>query len=479
MQNLLLIDSNLERIEQLKTQLDQDFNVYLANSVSQAKSLKSSKSFDITVCEHSLLDNSIALLNHFDNLAPVIITDQAPTVERAVQTIKSGAYTYLPNTEKHDIKALLNAINEASKHIAPKRTKTHGMTGQCAAMREVHHYISKTAPTDCNVLVLGETGTGKELTAKAIHDNSDRNEQPLISVNCAAIPHTLIESELFGYEKGAFTGANTARQGLIEAANNGSLFLDEIGELPLEAQARLLRFIQEGEIRRIGSTLPRKVNVRLISATHRDLKTLSSSNRFREDLFYRINVMQINLPPLRERGNDILIIANEMLLNACKRFKCPPKHFSDTVTERLKHYNWPGNIRELENVIERAVILSDLSNTLISDELVPLQINTKKEEDSELSKAVNEDRVAAPLSNKHISTPVSDLARKAADPKNQPTDQEKGLSLEDYFLSFVLKHQDTMSETELAKKLGISRKCLWERRNRLGIARNKALKSES
>ena len=175
------------------------------------------------------------------------------------------------------------------------------------------------APTDSTVLVLGETGTGKELVARSVHEHSRRADKTLISVNCAAIPETLIESELFGYEKGAFTGANASRMGLIEAADGGTLFLDEIGELPMEAQARLLRFIQEGEIRRIGSVHSRKVNVRLICATHRNLHSLAAEGLFRQDLFYRINVLRLSLPPLRERGKDILHLAEGMLQTQAER----------------------------------------------------------------------------------------------------------------------------------------------------------------
>jgi two-component system response regulator HydG len=288
--------------------------------------------------------------------------------------------------------------------------------------------------------------------AKAIHRESKRANAPMICVNCAAIPETLIESELFGYEKGAFTGANTNRMGLIEAADGGTLFLDEIGELPLEAQARLLRFIQEDEIRRIGSVQSKKVDVRLITATHRNLKKLAEEGKFRQDLYYRINVMRLELPPLRERGKDILQIAEMLLARFCAEMEKPPKHFSPKAIQALTTYRWPGNIREMENVIERAVILNDdaeIDHDMLDIDLELVKVDPFVEFD--------EPRKQAPRA-----------------PANEP---DEGLSLEDYFQRFVMEHQDYMSETELAKKLGVSRKCLWERRQRLGLPRSKTPKS--
>jgi len=273
----------------------------------------------------------------------------------------------------------------------------------------------------------------------------------MVSVNCAAIPDTLIESELFGYEKGAFTGANASRMGLIEAADGGTLFLDEIGELPMEAQARLLRFIQEGEIRRIGSVHSRKVNVRLICATHRNLQSLAAEGEFRQDLFYRINVLQLSLPPLRERGKDILQLAENMLQTQTERLGKGSMCLSPRAIQAITTYQWPGNVRELEHAIERAVILSDgeeIDNEALGIDLELVNINRIRGQQG-----------------------ITPSTRKA---NSGSTDPLEDLSLEDYFQRFVLEHQDSMSETELAQKLGVSRKCLWERRQRLGIPRNRS-----
>jgi DNA-binding NtrC family response regulator len=317
------------------------------------------------------------------------------------------------------------------------------MIGNCPQMMELFRRIRKVALTNSTVLINGESGTGKELVARAIHNLSNRHAEEMISVNCAAIPENLIESELFGHEKGAFTGATATRTGLVEAANDSTLFLDEIGELPLEAQARLLRVLQENEIRKVGSVQSKKVDVRLVVATHRDLKQLVVDGHFREDLYYRINVMTLLIPPLRNRGDDILELGEAILQRTCKRLKTKMLKMSDGARRAIFNYGWPGNVRELENAIERAVVLAE--ELEISEELLAI--------DDEEKPTPNQKSELQNLQN----TP-------------QPIEE---LSLEDYFQRFVLEHQDAMNETQLAKKLGISRKCLWERRQRFGIPRKK------
>ena len=322
------------------------------------------------------------------------------------------------------------------------------MFGTCEPMQRVFTLIRKVAPTETTVLIQGESGTGKELAARALHLLSPRANKPLISVNCAAIPESLIESELFGHEKGAFTGAVSARTGLIEAADGGSLFLDEIGELPAEAQARLLRVLQESEIRRVGSTQSQKVNVRMIAATHRNLKAMTRTGEFREDLYYRLNVMQIRIPPLRERRGDVLGLASRFLKRQAEKLGRPDLSLSPEAMQALERYRWPGNVRELENAIERASILTD------TDVITPSVLDLDSDYGDEY---IPETLVEGD----NEQTPTRDA------------DSANDLSLEDYFQHFVLENQDRMSETELAQKLGISRKSLWERRQRLGIPRKK------
>ena len=302
----------------------------------------------------------------------------------------------------------------------------------------------------------GETGTGKELVAQAIHNESPRKGKPLISVNCAAIPETLIEAELFGHEKGAFTGAASMREGLVAAADGGTLFLDEIGELPLEAQARLLRVLQEGEVRPIGSIESKKVDVRLVAATHRDLSRLVRENKFREDLYFRINVVQLKLPPLRERGKDILTLAETFVKRFCAEMRKPSLTLTPEAIQAITTYSWPGNIRELENAMQRSVILCDHESEI---------------DHTQLAIDIDLVRVDGDDSDAYSSHASSDNFQGGG------TESMEDLSLEDYFQRFVLEHQDSMSETELARKLGVSRKCLWERRQRLGIPRKKPTQS--
>ena len=379
---------------------------------------------------------------------PVLIMTSYSSIRSAIDSMKLGAVDYIAKPFEHS--ELLESVAKVLRdHAGGIELATadefeppvHGMIGSCPQMMELFRRIRKVALTNSTVLINGESGTGKELVAKAIHKLSSRCDNEMISVNCAAIPENLIESELFGHEKGAFTGATATRTGLVEAAHGSTLFLDEIGELPLEAQARLLRVLQESEIRKVGSVQSKKVDVRLVVATHRDLKQLVVDGLFREDLYYRINVMTLLIPPLRDRGNDILELADAILIRTCKRLKTPVLSFADSASQAIAKYPWPGNIRELENAIERAVVLAE--DAVIGEEL--LAIETEK---PRLTEIVAEAPIAA-------SAAIEEL------------------SLEDYFQRFVVEHEDMMNETQLAKKLGISRKCLWERRQRFGIPRKK------
>ena len=340
-----------------------------------------------------------------------------------------------------------------------------GMIGSSKAMKIVYSRVRKAAPTRSTILIHGETGSGKELVARGIHQASDRHNQPFIAVNCAAIPETLIEAELFGHEKGAFTGAASKRSGLIEAAEGGTLFLDEIGELPCEAQARLLRFIQESEIRRIGSNESQRVDVRLVAATHRNLKQLVSKGDFRADLYYRINVVKIELPSLRQRGEDLLEIAEYLLEKAAIRHNKPGLHLLPEAIQTINNYSWPGNVRELENIIERAAIMTD--HLAIDPVALEIDLDTSTINDSFNNIAPR------PLMGSYADLYQPSQPLHSTNRDSMP-DPSEDLSLEDYFQRFVMENQESMNETELAKKLGISRKCLWERRQRFAIPRNKA-----
>ncbi|MBB2493450.1 sigma-54-dependent transcriptional regulator [Aquipseudomonas ullengensis] len=464
MPHILIVEDETIIRSALRRLLERNqYQVSEAGSVQEAQERYSIPGFDLIVSDLRLPGAPGTELIKLAQGTPVLIMTSYASLRSAVDSMKMGAVDYIAKPFDHD--EMLQAVarilrdhqearratpNEAGKPAkAAANTAVEGdigIIGSCAAMLDMYSKIRKVAPTDSNVLVQGESGTGKELVARALHNLSRRAKAPLISVNCAAIPETLIESELFGHEKGAFTGASAGRAGLVEAADGGTLFLDEIGELPLEAQARLLRVLQEGEIRRVGSVQSQKVDVRLIAATHRDLKTLAKTGQFREDLYYRLHVIALKLPPLRERGADVNEIAHSFLARQCARMGREGLHFAHDAEQAIRHYPWPGNVRELENAIERAVILCESPE--ISAELLGIDIELDDLDD-------DFDGAASPATSNNSHEPTEDL------------------SLEDYFQHFVLEHQDHMTETELARKLGISRKCLWERRQRLGIPRRK------
>lgn len=314
--------------------------------------------------------NGIEVIRQAKELAPntdaVILTGKS-TTDSAIDALKLGAFDYLQKPARlKDIDALLTRVMEkraltnkyrAAKHQLEIKEGTSNLIGDTPELQKVRQLISKVAPTNSTVLIRGETGTGKELVARAVHDQSERAEMPFVTVNCGALPESLIESELFGHRKGAFTGASEQRVGLFEVASGGTLFLDEIGELPRSMQAKLLRVLESGEVRRVGDNEPFHVDVRIVCATHRDLEQMVEDEEFREDLMFRINPFEIDLPPLRNRIDDIAALANHLL----RRFKPVGDDggFTLEALTLLKSHSWPGNVRELANVVEHASILCD------------------------------------------------------------------------------------------------------------------------
>lgn len=476
MSHILIVEDETIIRSALRRLLERNqYKISEAGSVQEAQERYNITSFDLIVSDLRLPGAPGTELIKLGQGRPVLIMTSYASLRSAVDSMKMGAVDYIAKPFDHDemLQAVARILGsyptiaatsslEGARPKAPGGEKANagaatgeiGIIGSCPPMQDLFNKIRKVAPTDSNVLIQGESGTGKELVARALHNLSQRSKAPMISVNCAAIPETLIESELFGHEKGAFTGASSGRAGLVEAADGGTLFLDEIGELPLEAQARLLRVLQEGEIRRVGSVQSHKVDVRLIAATHRDLKGLAKVGRFREDLFYRLHVIALKLPALRERGGDINEIANAFLIRQSARANRSDLRFSAEAEQAIRYYSWPGNVRELENAVERSVILSESSE--ISAELLGIDV--------ELSDLMPADVNSTALQPQGAESSIS----------HEPAED---LSLEDYFQHFVLEHQDHMTETELARKLGVSRKCLWERRQRLGIPRRKASSS--
>jgi two-component system, NtrC family, response regulator HydG len=464
MSQILIVEDEIVIRTALRKLLERNkYDVSEAGSVKEAVNKYSLHNFNLIISDLRLPGAPGTDLIKLAGDIPVLIMTSYASLRSAVDSMRMGAVDYIAKPFDHDemvaaIKRVIGKANDAAQKERRSKTSSHavnGMIGTSSVMKELYNKIHKVAPTKATVLVHGETGTGKELVAKAIHEESPCRGKNMISVNCAAIPDTLIESELFGHEKGAFTGAAHTREGLVAAADGSSLFLDEIGELPLEAQARLLRVLQEGEVRPIGSVESRKVNVRLIAATHRDLHRLCQEGKFREDLYYRINVVQLTLPPLRERGRDIIALAEALLERYCEQMNKPILSLSPEAIQAITTYTWPGNVREMENAIQRAVILCE-DDSEISHDLLSIELDLVRIGDCGSDNPYNE-------INKSTSIRMNSH-------NNEPTEN---LSLEDYFQRFVLEHQESMSETELARKLGISRKCLWERRQRFGILKPK------
>jgi two-component system NtrC family response regulator len=321
---------------------------------------------------------------------PVIMITAFGEVEKAVVAMKAGAYNYLAKPFNND-ELLLN-IRKAIDHYGLLRENLRlrdearvrygfaSIVGKNERMLEIYHLIEKVAPTSASVLITGESGTGKELVARAIHINSPREKSPFISVNCAALPETLLESELFGHERGAFTGATAMRKGRFELADTGTLFLDEIGDIPLPLQAKLLRVLQERSFERVGGSHSIKVNVRIITATNKELKDEVDEGRFREDLYYRLNVLHIHMPPLRERSDDIPMLTHHFINKFAEMLNKPNLRISGDALRYLVNQSWEGNVRELENTIERAAILC--SNDVIQVEDVHPEITSAQKEDN-------------------------------------------------------------------------------------------------
>ncbi len=305
---------------------------------------------------------------------PVIIMTAHSDLDAAVNAYQEGAFEYLP--KPFDIDEALALIERALLQAKKQSAKTHSKTptnpstemlGEAPAMQDVFRAIGRLSRSSISVLITGESGTGKELVAKALHRHSPRANHPFIALNMAAIPKDLIESELFGHEKGAFTGANSPRQGRFEQANGGTLFLDEIGDMPLEIQTRLLRVLAEGQFYPVGAHLAKKVDVRIIAATHQDLKQQVSKGHFREDLFHRLNVIHIPLPPLRERKEDIAQLAEHFLQSAAFELDVEPKRLEQASLEKLIAFNWPGNVRQLQNICRWLTVMASGKVILPSD----------------------------------------------------------------------------------------------------------------
>ncbi len=308
---------------------------------------------------------------------PVVVMTAFGSLETAIEAIRAGAWDFVTKpvelellavvinraVQHHQLREDVRRLSEQSGAVAP----FEDLIGVCHEMQHVYAQIRKVAPTNASILITGESGTGKELVARAIHKHSEHRNGPFVAINCASIPENLLESELFGHAKGAFTDARADRKGLFLQAQGGTLFLDEIGELPLGLQARLLRAMEQRTVRAVGSDKETPFDARIITATNRDLETAIEEGRYREDFYFLINVIQLDLPPLRSRGNDVLLIARDLLNHFARQMNKNVNGFQESVAERLMNYDWPGNVRELRNVIERAVALTEFEKLVVDD----------------------------------------------------------------------------------------------------------------
>jgi len=350
-------------------------------SADQAFELLEGQDYDVVLTDISMRDmNGLELCERIVNMrpdVPVVLVTAFGSMETAVGAIRAGAYDFI--TKPVEMDALALVVERAVQHRTLKeevkrlREAVDGkaapgdMIGNSPAMRKVNELIARVAESDANVLITGESGTGKELVARALHTRSQRRQGPFVAVNCAAVPETLLESELFGHAKGAFTDARQSRSGLFVQASGGTFFLDEVAEMPLGMQPKMLRALQERKVRPVGGNMEVPFDARLITATNRDLETEVEERRFREDLYYRINVVRIEVPPLRGRGNDILLLGQHFIERAASRSGKNVVGLVSSAAEKLLSYDWPGNVRELENCVERAVALTRYDQITVED----------------------------------------------------------------------------------------------------------------
>lgn len=368
-EKILIVDDSLTTLEVIKRNLLlKGYQVFSSTNVSEAIKILESTKIDLVITDLKMpkisgLDLIRYVKENYKDSEVIMITGY-PTIEGAIKAVKIGAEDYLskPFTDEE----LHSTVQRALEKLHTRRSSTQksnidpsplGIIGKSKPMQEIFKTIEKAASTSYTVLITGESGTGKELVARSIHYHSDRSSAPFIPVNCSAIPETLLESELFGYIKGAFTGANESRAGFFQTADGGTIFLDEIGDTALAMQAKLLRILQNKEVSMVGSSKPRKVDVRVLAATNKDILKMVNRQLFREDLYYRLNVININVPPLRERSDDILLLTNHLLRKFSLELGKPLQCFSDRALTILKSYSWPGNIRELENLIQRLTLM--------------------------------------------------------------------------------------------------------------------------
>ncbi|NUM80661.1 sigma-54-dependent Fis family transcriptional regulator [bacterium] len=379
MSSILIVDDEKNIRRSLEMILSaEDYKIFSAENGKEALNIIHDQAIDLVFLDLLMPEmNGIDVLKQIKNYEPevvVVMMSGHGTIENAVEAVKLGAYDFIekPLTKEKVVITANNVFEKISlrsenRSLRSEISKKFEMVGRSEPVIAIKKQIEKIAPTTVRALILGESGTGKELIARAIHDQSPRKNKPFIKVNCAAIPEDLIESELFGAVKGAYTGSVADREGKFSQAHTGTIFLDEVGDMSLKVQAKVLRVLQEGEFEKVGGTKTIKVDVRVIAATNKDLKAEVEKNTFREDLYFRLNVVPIFMPPLRERKDDIPVLIDYFLKQICDETGSRPKKFTDEAMSALVRYAWPGNIRELRNLVERVMILSSDEKIDVAD----------------------------------------------------------------------------------------------------------------
>lgn len=453
--NILVIDDDEVARKLLREILEREgYSVQLASSGEEAISLAKECFYPVVVSDIRMLDlDGLDVLKYFRSNHPrtvVILMTAFGSMETAVEAIKEGAFDYLSKPFKIDeFKAIFKkAAKQAEALMSPQemappqnRTEVKSIIGSSPKMLEIFKTLARAAMSQASVLIIGESGTGKELIARAIHENSSRRNKKFVAINCGALTDTLLESELFGHIKGSFTGAHETRKGLFEEAHSGTIFLDEIGDVSPQMQVKLLRVLQDGEFRPVGSNEPRKTDVRVIAATHRNLSAMVAAGKFRDDLYYRLKVVNLEIPPLRERKEDIPEIVSHFLAKYAKLNNKQISHLTQDAMDALSRYFWPGNIRELENTIERAVALANTTRIDIDD-------------------------LPAELLNPNASP------QKA--PTNTTLSESSNASLEELEKQHIIKTliQVKYNKSKAAELLGIDRATLYRKAQKYGINLN-------
>jgi DNA-binding NtrC family response regulator len=460
MAKVLIVDDEPGMRRILNVNLRRESHVVIeAGGATEALELIKREDFDVVLTDQKMPDGSgldiVQAVHEDDPTTSVIFLTAVGTVELAVESMRRGAFDFL--TKPFDPDVVKAAVLRASERTALLREnaalrttvrKLEGadeIRGNGFAICSVRDFISKVSSTTTTVLITGETGTGKELVARAIHRNSSRSRKPFIAINCAAVTETLLESELFGHERGAFTGADRARPGLFEAAHEGTVFLDEVAEMSAAAQAKLLRVLADGEIQRVGSTVTRRVDVRVLAATHRNLEDRVKDETFRQDLYYRLAVVPVHLPPLRERREDLAELCECLSKRIAEEMKVPVKRLTPAALEKLSRYAFPGNIRELRNLLERALILGQ------SPELQP--------EDFYLASSVSD---AGSRQERGLVATVVDQMPAQLNLRDTLLQLERALIARSLDLSGGV-------QAEAARRLGLSRSDLGYKIGRLGL----------